>query len=119
MQKITILMEKPRYQVGDKLTFEEFSGRSHHFLFLEVASLTKTGAPKVFILGKIRDEIFSNPGASEHVARPNFSERSEPKLMRWYSKRNEYAFEPCYGASYTCLKAYDPEQTYKETWLSD
>jgi hypothetical protein len=113
-------MSKPIYKVGDILTLEQFDGRSTYYIFLQVASLTKSGTPRVYILQRENVSHACHFGTSAKTeVRPIFAaSNSKPQTMRWYPSIGQYAFERPYSCSYTKLRPYDPEATYIEEWLS-
>lgn len=114
--------KKPQYEVGDILALREFDGRSTNYTFLEVASLTKTGTPRVYVLNHSSEQTSSFQGTSAtYVLQPIFTKdkSSHQRAMRWYPKRETYAFQASYGCGYTTLERYDPNKIYRYEWLSD
>lgn len=114
--------KKPQYKIGDILALREFDGRSTNYTFLEVGSFTKSGTPRVYVLKHKSEQTSSFQGTSAtYVLQPIFTkDNSSPqKSMRWYSKRETYAFSACYGCGYTTLELYDPDKIYQYKWLSD
>jgi hypothetical protein len=111
-------MSRPIYKVGDILTLKQFDGRSTYYTFLQVASLTKSGTPRVYALQRENiSHCYSGTDAKTEV-RPIFTaSNAAPQTMRWYPSIGEYAFERSYGCGYTKLTPYDPEATYTEEWL--
>jgi len=110
---------KPVYASGDILVLEEFDGRSKNCSFLLVASLTKSGAPRVYTLQQQSEEVYTNGSGSRHIVRPLLTgvKTGPAEAMRWYVSRETFAFEAVYGCGYTSLEKYDPEKVYIDTWL--
>jgi len=115
------MTEKPVYRVGDILVLSSFGGRSTHHSFMEVASLTKTGAPRVYFLDTTVEEVFKDITGSKHLIKPIISSRlpQPATAMRWYSARGTFAFEQTYGCQSTSLKLYDRHTIYADEWMSD
>jgi hypothetical protein len=113
--------KKPQYNIGDILALREFNGRSTSYTFLEVASFTKTGAPRVYVLENTSEKTSSCSTSAIYILRPIFGKDkvTPQKAMRWYPKRETYAFKVCYGCGYTTLEIYDPDKIYKSESLSD
>jgi hypothetical protein len=114
-------MTKPVYAVGDILVLRTFDGRSINYGFLEVASLTRTGTPRVYILNETKEEeIFFNDTDGRCRLRPVLGSRciAKPLTMCYYPSRQTFAFDVIYGYGFTSLERYDPNATYESEWFS-
>jgi hypothetical protein len=112
---------KPQYKIGDILALKDFDGRSTNYTFLEVASFTKLGTPRVYVLDNTSEKTSSCGTSATYILRPIFGrDKVKPqKAMRWYPKMKTYAFKISYGCAYTTLEIYDPDKIYQYEWLSD
>jgi hypothetical protein len=103
------------YKVGDLLAMESFDGRSTNWAFLEVASLKENGAPRVYFLSVLSEEVARDGISTRIRRRPRLGRRlpGTTTSLRWYPSRETYAFREVVGTAYTRLTLYDSEREYE------
>jgi hypothetical protein len=110
---------KPVYQVGEILVLRASDGRSINYSFLEVASFTKTGAPRVYFLEVLSEQLHCDGTCVRSRLTPQLTSRRPglPQSMRWNPKRHTFAFVPSHGYPFTELELYDSAKVYESEWF--
>jgi hypothetical protein len=110
---------KPVYQVGEILVLRASDGKSTNYSFLEVASFTKSGAPRVYFLEVVAERLHCDGTSTRSRLTPQLASRRPglPQSMRWNPKRHTFAFEPSHGYPFTELEPYDSGKVYESEWF--